>query len=185
MGLMGLARPISPILPISPIVLSPAVPKQNPFDQIGCRAAFNKRQTQYFPARGLNLIASDDPFNVPITSLDQHVRQQGGDDFSRRRLIKDCHVINATERRHHFGAFVLIQDWTLLAFQLAHRTVAVERDYQRVSELARRLKVFYMPWMNQIETAVSENHPATCPPQTLTFYSQLVKREKIFHSRFK
>src|SRR6266540_237768 len=123
---------------------SVAIQSHNPFDQIGGRAAFDKRQTQYFAARGLYLVAPDDPVEVPIAALDQHVGQQRGDDFARRRPVEDRHVINAIERGHHFGALVLVEDRALLAFQLAHRTVAVERDYQRVSEPPRLLYFFMM-----------------------------------------
>src|SRR5262249_32340606 len=110
-----------------------------------------------------------DPVDVPIAALDQHVRQQCGDDFARRRFVEDHHVINATELGHHFGAFVLIENWAFLAFQFASRTVAVERDYQSVSEPPRRLKISYVPRVNQVEASVGENNTTSQAPQTLTF----------------
>ena len=59
---------------------------------------------------------------------------------------------------HYFGALVLIEDRALIAFQFAHRTVAVERDYQRVSKPPRLLKVSYVPGVDQVETTIGENH---------------------------
>src|SRR5262245_41479932 len=98
-GDRGTGRPSTPPVALSPRrPVSVAVRPHEPFYQIGGRTAFDKRQTQYFAARSLDHISPDDPVNFPIAALDQYVGQQRGDDFSRRSLVEDRHVIDTTER---------------------------------------------------------------------------------------
>src|SRR5438105_4353651 len=136
-----------------------------PFDDLRSRRACDKRQVEHTSARRFDLFTADNLIEAPIAAFDEHIWQESSDHCLRRDIIKDRHIIHATERRYNFCPFLLIENWTRLALQFTHGTITVERHDQHVAEFARLLKVTHMARMQEIEAAISEDHNAPCTPQ--------------------
>lgn len=85
------------------------------------------------------------------------MRPDRAEKFGRALALEDHDKIDATQSSEHFGAIILSVQRTPLAFEFAHRSVAIQTDDERVAERAGLLQISHVAGMEQIETAVGEN----------------------------
>ena len=75
--------------------------------------------------------------------------------------IENHHCVDAFECRKDFSAFVLRDQRSALAFELANAGVAINANDEHIAKLACLLERSNVPWMQHIETAVCENDAAS------------------------
>jgi len=111
-------------------------------------------------ACGFHFFAANNLIAGPVATFDQHIRKESPDDFAWGGLIKDHNRVDTFERGENFSSLAFRQDGTPGAFQLANAGVAVEADDERIAESASLLEAANVPGVQQIETAVGEDHTA-------------------------
>jgi len=111
-------------------------------------------------AGGFHFLTSDNLIAGPVSTFDEHVRKQAGDDFARGRFIENNHSVDRFQSGENFGAFAFRQDGAACAFQLADARIAIEADDEHVAKRACLFENADMPGMEQIEAAVGEDDAA-------------------------
>ena len=119
-----------------------------------------------------------------IATFYEHVGQQFRDQTTWRNVVEDRHVIDVPERGEYLRTFSLIEDGSIRTFQLAHCSITVNSDQQRIAQRSRLREIAHMSDVHQIENAVSKNEPRACGTQTLALSEHLTGAQNLFdHQR--
>ncbi len=105
-----------------------------------------------------------------VRALAVHVGFQTGQQVADRVVVEHHDVVDPAQRRHQFGARLLVQDGTALAFQPPHRRIAVDGDHQPVGFGGGGLQIADVPDVQEIEDPVGKRDRAarrTVGPQRL------------------
>src|SRR5260370_1086143 len=124
-------------------------------------------------ASRVHLFAADNVVTGPVATFNENVGKQSGDDALRRQVVENHHTVDALERRENFGALALRNHRAALALELSDARVAVQADDQRIAEAARVLQAANVAGMQEVKTAIGEDHataiafPASTPQTRL------------------
>ena len=86
-----------------------------------------------------------------------NVRAKPRECRDRGRFVEDGYVIDHFERREHFGAIRLIDDGAGIAFEGADAGVAVDADYEDVTQSLRIAEAANVADVQEVEAAVGPN----------------------------
>src|SRR5260370_16449237 len=111
-------------------------------------------------ARGFHFFAANNLVPGPVAAFDENVRKQSGDDALRRQIVEYDHAVDALQRGENFRALALRNHPAPLTFELLYPAIALQADYERVSEAARVLQAADVARMQQIKAAVGEDDAA-------------------------
>ena len=112
-------------------------------------------------ARGFDLFAAGYEMR-PIRAFHEDIRQQTGNQLSRRVFIEQNHGIHRLQSGDQFGAFALRCNRALGTFRPAHSGVGIQSDDEHVTQRAGPLQQPDMARVQQVVTAVGENHGFAC-----------------------
>ena len=96
--------------------------------------ASSRRTTR--PPRRFNDLAPDDVIGAPVCPLDQNVGLDLRDDCERGVFVEDDGGINEIKRQEDFDPLLGSIDRSIGAFVCANRSIRVDTDDQRISELS-------------------------------------------------
>ena len=119
----------------------------------------SERYYQHAPTPALHFRCADDSLFRIVAAFDNHVGLEMPDEVERSVLGENYDEIDALERREHVGAFGVAAHRARGTFEAAHRLIAVDTDDERVGAVARGGEDVDVPWVKQVEYAVSERHP--------------------------
>ena len=106
-------------------------------------------------------LARVERFERVIASLGVVVSADGGDFGIEPGAFEDESGIDATEGCEGVGAVMLGIERAVRAFELAHRGIAVDRDNENVANGGGLVKIGDVAAVEEVETAVGEDHAAT------------------------
>ena len=93
----------------------------------------------------------------PVRAFHQHIGQKLGDQFRRFVFVEDDHVIDALQRRQHFGPVRLRVDGPPVSLVTADRRIRIQTNDQSVALLPRELEIGHVAGVKDVERAVREN----------------------------
>ena len=97
-------------------------------------------------------------FHRPISSFDEDIRLQCGDQALGVRFIEQDHVIDTAERSDHFRPLRFRNDRPIRSLiQTPDGRVAIDGNDEQVAQIFRGLEVARMAHVHEIETAVREH----------------------------
>src|SRR6185369_13841238 len=111
---------------------------------------------------------------IVVAALYQYVWQQSCDQATWGDVVKDGHIVDVPQRREYLGSLRFVENRPIRSLQLAHRTVAINRDDQRVAECARLREIAHVSDVQKIENAVGKHEPSTRRTQTLALSKHLL-----------
>jgi hypothetical protein len=109
------------------------------------------------PAPGRDGIGPNDRLRRVIAALDDHVRQECGDEFTRRVLLEHDDGVHTLERGQEARALRLGAHGTRRALEAPHGSVAVDADDQGIPFRPRGGQDVDMSGVQQVEDAVRED----------------------------
>ena len=95
----------------------------------------------------------------------------------RRLFVEHDDHVDRLQRREDLGALRFGVDRTSLALVEPHRPIRIDAHDQRVAERLRLLEVPDVAGVQQIEDAVREDDPVSCPAERLGHAADLVSRD--------
>ena len=108
-------------------------------------------------AGGLDLLTTDDLVGAPIATLDQDIREKGGDDFPGGFLGKGRQKIDIIDGAEDLEALRQRKHRTLWPFDLPDRGVGVERHDQHIAQTLGLAEKLDVTAMDKIEAAVGKD----------------------------
>ena len=120
-----------------------------------------------------------------IAAFHQHVRQEFRDQTTWRNVVEDRHVIDIPQRGEYLRAFGLIEDRSIRTLQLAHCSITINRDEQRVAERSRLRQVTHVSDVQKIKNAVRKNESRAGGAQTLALPEHLLRGQNLFDHQSK
>jgi hypothetical protein len=94
-----------------------------------------------------------------------NVRAYGPEQRSRIRLREDGDEIHSAQRGDYLRTLALRHQGATLALERSDLFVRVYPDHQQVSQCPRAFQVPYMPHVQQVKAAVSQDNARSIPPR--------------------
>ena len=80
-----------------------------------------------------------------VATFYEYIGQEFRDQSTWRNIVEDDDVIDVPERGEYFRTFGLIENRSTWTLQLAHGSITIDRDQERVAECSRLREIAHVP----------------------------------------
>ena len=135
----------------------------------------------FYPASVLgNRIALGDGIRRVVGAFGLYVGANLGDDGSHIGFGENHHRVHVCERGNDLGAFRLGHNGPSLALELPHGLIRINCDHQPASESLGSAQISHVTYVQQIESAVSEDDRLAAVPPGLHVPAEFLPSHDFF-----